>query len=121
MYSVGMASLLILFMAAFKDSPLSWAGLTYDRINAFHRWFGRVIVGIFLAHGIMIGYLQCVRQGTSFKTWIGRSDVRTGYIAFIFLFLLLLLYLSLRISANLVRPDGSEFTSMRSSAVHMLS
>src|SRR5271154_1782620 len=104
-----MASIMILFLAAFKDSPLSWAGLSYERINTFHRWLGRIIVGLFLAHGIMIGYLQCVRQGTSFKDWIGRSDVRTGYIAFIFLFLLLVLYLSHRISSNVVPPDGSEF------------
>jgi len=85
---------MILFVAAFKDSPLAWAGLSYERINAFHRWLGRIIVGIFLAHGVMIGYLQCVRQGTPFKVWLGRSDVRTGYIAFIFLFLLLVLYQS---------------------------
>jgi len=92
--SVGMASIMILFLAAFKDSPLSWAGLSYERINTFHRWLGRIIVGIFLAHGIMMGYLQCVRDGTSFTSWIGRSDVRSGYIAFIFLLLLLMLYQS---------------------------
>src|SRR5277367_4431701 len=87
-----MASIMILFIAVFKDSPLSWVGLSYERINAFHRWLGRIIVSVFLGHGVMMGYLQCVRDGTSFSSWIRRSDVRTGYIAFIFLLLLLILY-----------------------------
>jgi hypothetical protein len=89
--SVGVASVMILFLSAFKDSPLSWVGLSYERINSFHRWIGRLIVCIFLAHGIMMGYLQCVRQGMSFASWIVRTDVRTGVIATSSLLLLLIL------------------------------
>lgn len=82
---------MILFLTAFKDSPLSWVALSYERINAFHRWLGRLIVCIFAAHGIMMGYLQCVRQEKSFTSWIVRSDVRTGIIATSSLLLLLVL------------------------------
>jgi len=84
---------MILFLAAFKDSPLLWAGLSYERINVFHRWIGRIIVGTFIIHGVMMGYLQCVRQEIPFTAWIARSDVRTGVIALSCLLLLLILYL----------------------------
>ena len=105
---------MILFLVAFKDSPLSWAGLSYERINAVHRWVGRTIVGIFLAHGIMMGYLQCVRDGLAFTSWIGRSDVRTGVIAFIFLFLLLILYPLPSCQLTQGQIDGFELIFMRS-------
>jgi len=91
-----MANLMILFLSAFKDSPLSWAGLSYERINVFHRWIGRFIVGIFLVHGVMMGYLQCIRQNRSFLSWFARRDVQTGIVAFVFLLLLSILYLSPR-------------------------
>jgi Ferric reductase like transmembrane component len=86
-----MANLMVLFLSAFKDSPLSWAGLSYERINAFHRWIGRFIVAIFLAHGIMMGYLQCIRLKRSFSSWITGRDVQTGITAFTFLLLLSIL------------------------------
>jgi Ferric reductase like transmembrane component len=90
-----MANLMILFLSAFKDSPLSWAGLSYERINAFHRWIGRFIIATFLAHGIMMGYIQVISRNGSFVTWIGGRDVQTGSIAFAFLLLLSILYLPL--------------------------
>ena len=89
-----MANLMILLLSAFKDSPLSLAGLSYERISAFHRWIGRFIIGIFLVHGIMMGYLQCIRQNRSFSSWLARGDVQTGIIAFAFLLLLSILYQS---------------------------
>lgn len=86
-----MASMIVLFLVALKNSPLVIAGLTYDRINSFHRWLGRLIVGIYVVHGIMMGYLQCIQGKTPFKSWIMRQDVYTGVIAASFLVLLTIL------------------------------
>ena len=91
-----MANIPILFLTAFKNSPLSFiAGLPYEKINSFHRWVGRLIAAIFLAHGILMGVLQCIHGNISFAQWTQGSDVRWGISALSCLLLLILLYLPL--------------------------
>jgi Ferric reductase like transmembrane component len=87
-----MANVTVLLLVAFKNSPLRIVGLSYERINAFHRWVGRLIVSIFVVHGILIGYFQCVQNQTPFITWLGRRDVLTGISALSCLLLLIVLY-----------------------------
>jgi ferric-chelate reductase len=88
-----MGNIPVLFFATTKTSPLGFlAGLSYEKINAFHRWVGRLIFALFLTHGIMMGYLMIKRDETPLKLWIARRDVQWGIAAVSCLLLLLILY-----------------------------
>lgn len=104
-----MGNIPILFLSAFKNSPLGFiAGLSYEKINSFHRWVGRLIVATFLTHGILMGVLMVKRQGVPFSLWIARKDVQWGISAISCLLLLFLLYFPVLNEVNLVRIVGRE-------------
>jgi ferric-chelate reductase len=93
-FSAGVALILVVFATATKGSPLGvLAGLSYEKINAFHRWMGRLIVGIFLGHGILEGYTAVTDpEGETLQGFLKRHDVWWGFAAFGCLFFLITLY-----------------------------
>lgn len=104
-----MGNIPILFLSAFKNSPIGYiSGLSYEKINSFHRWVGRLIVATFLTHGILMGILMVKRQGVPFSMWIARRDVQWGISAISCLLLLFLLYTLMLMGANVVRIVGRE-------------
>jgi hypothetical protein len=91
--SVGVANILVVFMSALKGSPLGFmAGLSYEKVNSFHRWIGRLILALFFAHGVMHTYLGIVKYRMTFADFVARPDVIWGISAFACLVLLSTLY-----------------------------
>lgn len=62
-------------------SPITWAlGLTHERLNAYHRLFGRIIHAMLATHAIL--YLRFFAKKDLLAKRIKDSDVRLGIIAF---------------------------------------